>query len=879
VALFEGEDLVTITTPDGRTMQLPRSIARSLMPQAPAMQQIGQTPGPAPMGFADEPLATGPADPPSLTGGSLEQVQDPSMQLAPAPERVAPDEYKAAEVAIPAWQEAGATPGQTERGIAASNKAYDKKQNQQAAAQKAYQFSARGRMDSANTQQQNAFDAEQNAVLGASTVEAAAQDLLGEITGQHNERLSVLQDKKNAAALEGQRRLETKTAEKVALRKKIAGTKIDRTSDHPIINALGMALVNIGAAMNGDKSAPGLEIVWKAIDRKVAAQMADLDQMEKTYGMVRDELGDIKSATDRTLEMHAAMFAGEADKAKRHLEEVVAKSSSAKVKAQAKVYISQIDQRAAAEMMKSVQWGLDYDQKDRAEKGQNARHGASLHQADRHHNDDVALKREEMYLNYTKALAATKASGDESRYKLEQEMIKDNDQLGIVNPITKENLLTPKGMVLRKEASKLEEEAAALEKNADPAKAEAAATKAAMLREKAQIIRGNADMYHTVKGRNGDSADKLSNAYGAAQNITSLVDDIKGLAERSYVSTDAKRAAVQAKMQLLKLSLKEATQAGAWDKGLDTLMTSILGGDPTKGMDPDIMIGKLTDGLIGTASEGYKSRLDAVVDDMQNTVLLKVGGRKYGGTKEDMFFRKSAPANSPEAKASARMSQEKTPLEREADAQPSTASNVRDNIYAGPSKVAEILSFGKIKLDSTPRHEQLEKEAQNSGSVLRPGFSEKQATDFDTLVTSHKEGKRGAGNLLVAQVVNNANARPELAYATLKNLKQYAPELYKQASVAIPKDSKLAEQVDYEEKTQLGMARIETPMLIQQYYATGGTDPEINAHLARRATSGDKDALKVFRDKALNTRRDGTVAPPAAPPAGSASEAWQRGGR
>jgi hypothetical protein len=823
MALFEGEELVDITTPDGRTLKLPRSaIPSSMMPQA-AQAPAGPAPFAPPASPQQEAAAPTLPPPDAPQPGGVVEMGDPE---------VTPVVQMEPEI------------------VSANPKRVAKARATQAAAA----ASPTAKMAGAEQQTQNALGSEKTAIVDAANVDAAAQDVLAQAAQSHNERIDGFINDKARVAQERFEAEEQKFNQIGTLRKKIANTKIDRKADHPILAAISIALAGLGSAMQnrGTGQAPSntaLELFWKSLDRKVADQMADLDLMEKTYGMQKDELGDYKAMTGRKLEVYNGMIAGEADKAKRHLEEIIAKSASEKTRANAKILMAQIDQRAAGAHQDAVRWGLDYDQKERAEKNQQGRFYSQLKQADRHHNDNVQLKREDMYLDYQKALAAERARGSEASYKAKLEMIKDNETRGIRNTVTGDALLTPRGRAMMAEAEKLEAEAAKIEASKGPMGqlTDGASARANALRERAQIVRGDAQITEMVRHRDPTQAGRLADQYSTVQNMTTLVDEIKlmydkpGEGGKSYIYTTEGQQVIQAKTVEVLMSLKNAWALGVLSKQDATLIEKAMGGNnPIDGWTAGNLAEKV--GLqMGKDPNAFKAVLDSVVAGSQNEVYLKTRGSNFGGTKEELFYRQRPPETTPEGKAVTSMSKDKTPGER-AKAAEASGEGVKGAVATGVQKVF----YGTSPAEQAAQ-------AGESGSVKHLGLlSPQQGKDFDTLLNSYKAGNKRSGDLLVSTVLNNATARPELANAMLKNLKEHAGDLYAKASAGI-KGGPLAERLEYEEKNRIGAAQIPTPQLL---ISARVGDEESKKELARRATSGDKDAVRAVRELVLTRQRD-----------------------
>lgn len=833
MAIFQGEDLVDVTTPDGRTLKLPRSI----VPASMLPQQISTLPG-----AIESAPATTRAMTPGLTADAISGVGE-----LPGPDSVTGGEILDEGATVPDM--VPATPPRPDyqlgtidtEALARARGAQMKNEAKQNAARAAQGATPQGRQETARQAERSAAESEKQARDYAGGVEAAGLDMLADAQAQHNVDINRLLDKRDADAWAAFQQEESKRGEIEHARKAISNTKIDRKADHPILAAISIALADLGSAMKGQELGRSLDIFWKSLDRKVAAQMADLDLMEKTYGMQKDELAALKDKSGRKLELYNIMIGGEAEKAKRHLEEIGAKSASEKVRAGVKVMLAQIDQRIAESDTKALQWGLDYDFKEKAERNQQGRFYAGLRQADRHHADDVQLKREDMYLDWQKYLGNVKAQGNEAEYKAKLEMLKDNETRGIKSVVDKMPLMTKAGRAKMDQAAQLEAEAAQLEESskADPLtfSVKGGKDRVQLMREKAAQLRGEATLVDVVRARDPNQAGQISKKWAAAQGMMQVVDEINDLydqAGRGYIGRDKLQQELQAKMGLLSVKAKDAWQLGAWDKGSANLVAGIIGGDPTQGWDTGNIAYNF--GLqIGKDPEGFKNRLKAVTQSLEQDIENELSTNTSWDDKGELFARKTkVDPSTPAGKASADISKGKTPVE--------TAEGFRE---AGPASVV----VDRFRFQS---REDKARAAEEGGSLKYPGLqSGEQEQGFDKLLTSYKTGNVKDGDALVAKVTSEAVARPELAAALAHNLREHAPDLYVKMRAAVPKGSPLEGQLSYEEKTRIGAAQQPTPMLAQQVISTldqAGkvTDQEGWKELSRRAATGDPEAKRAI---------------------------------
>ena len=373
-------------------------------------------------------------------------------------------------------------------------------------------------------QQTSALDDQTTAVVDASNIEAAGQILIADEQAKRNAELDKLFVKRQQDAEADALAVEQKTAEYTKLRTKIGSTKVDRKADHPILAALGVALAGLGSAMKGESSNPALDIFWKAIDRKVAGQMEDLEQKGKALGFQREEISQLRESASNRLAMNNLMVAGEAEKAARHIEEVVSRTNSDVLKANGSKMAAEIRTRAADLTMTAVQAQMGHDQREKFQKQEMGYKYASLAENKRQHNDDMQFKREQLYADTMKAIAAEQAKGGAEAAKAYVEQRNKVEGRGIKNIATNEVLLTNKGKAMMSEADKLEAQAEAITAKGvlDPN----AQSRVQMMKDKASILRDNARVQEAVVGLESTQAGRIGSQYAAAQKVTYRAQDI-----------------------------------------------------------------------------------------------------------------------------------------------------------------------------------------------------------------------------------------------------------------------------------------------------------------------------------------------------------------
>ncbi len=794
MAIFQDEEMVSVTTPDGRVHTLPKSIVpASLMPQQIAPSGVPDSgtgipvPG-APVMRPDE--AATPALPAPDTGPIVEEgdpditpvtVMEPEV-IAANPKRVAKARAtQAARAASPAGQQAA-----------------DQARQEQAAGAVAETMYEQGDLQAA-----------EDAVVADSykTRNVKLNEL--ELTRQQDMQAELDAQDKKRGQIE-------------SMRSKIEKTKINREADHPVMAAIFAGLAGLGSAMKGEK-VDTLDILYRAIDRKVAAQEADLDRMAKVYGMSRDELAELKERSKSKLEFHNTLIAGETAKAIRHLEEITARSASEKTKANVKRMVAELQQRVVEKQTEAMRWGLDYAQKEKAERNQNNRFYADLGFRQRQHADNIQIDRERIAADLQKALAADKARGDESMFKFRMEMDKEARQLG-VRDMKGDLFLTPAGQQKMLQAEQLEKEAAALEQNPDPMARSIASGKIELLRQKAAIMRGDARSLDVVKAHNDTEAVTTSNMISSGQSVVQLVDGIKQLSDqagRGLISRDDMQVKLRAMFEQLKPGLKEAWQLGAWDKGSAGLVEKVIGADPTSEWNAGIL-GMAMQQKMYENPKAFQQGLDSIVEDLERKAQNKLIGLgvKFG-KGETVLRRSEAPAFSEDA---TKLSQARSSVELTKDAE---ARLDRGGPATSMYVLAESIRAGREMTTGEAKAAAADRATAGSQSTKYVGLSKDQESPFGNLIKRHKGGDAGATRELVDIATSYAEKRPDLARPVLSNLREHAPEAYRLARQAIRPDSELGQSLEQADKLEIGAASENPVVLINGVRNSIGRDGKI----------------------------------------------------
>lgn len=835
MALFEGEEMVNVTTPDGRVLTLPRSIVPA---SVLAQQQIGQgaLAPPAPIAPGVAPLPTTmplpEPGPESVTGGQL--PTEASQLLPPAAEPIQnrPD-FTLATI--------------DQEALVRQREAQIKQQAAKEKAAAARATTPMGKVEAATQEVEKAISEQEQAGVTAAHMEAAGlavqqaafEKRAGEIQA-NNEKLRA----ENEADLAAQRK---KLTEMEALKNKIANTKIDR--EIPWTNKLGAFLIGLGQTINKEKITTA-QVIFEAIDRKVAAQMEDLDRQKQILGFTKDELAELRTTTQSRLALRSVLSAGESEKAAKDMEALAARLNSDKAKANGQMFAAQLRERAATFTTDAAKYQLEYEQKEKFQKQQIGLGYANLAETRRAHMAGEQLDREKMYLDQQRALAEANARGGEAAMKAQLEMMKDNETRGIRNIATKQPLLTKAGREAVEQADVLEQQAAQIE--ADKTKDQLAFSmsggdeKVRQLREQASSLRGNALIANQVRASDPTQKGKITEQYAASQSMLQLIDEIKDLydkAGRGYVLTTPEQEALQTKTTLLALKGKAAYQLGAWDKGAERITERLTPLNPTSGWDVGVLGAALNRERIKNP-EGFKMRLDAIADGLTKDMDNVLSAGTNWDDKGQLFGRSTGPnLETPEAKASQALTQARTGTELSESA----------GKIGVAGKIARKIGY--------PFSSSATEEAERAQSVRYPKLSMEQEKPFDTLLQAYKKGSASAGDELVAKIVNSADSRPQLSVALLENLQQYAPDLYTKARAAMPSESKAAQKIGESEKSRIGAAQVPTNMLTTTVIGSINAEgkvldiPGFN-ELVQRADRGDKDAaraiLEIVRQSGAN---------------------------
>jgi len=776
MALFPGEDLVETTTPDGRTIRVPSSLAAAMGVQPPP-QAIGQTaPGPS---FGEVVAPAQPVPDPGMGGGApmgqLDQPPPITLPSQQAPEYTPPPVTPPpAEIAIP--QSIAQSP--------ASRAAAGLKPPQNAPPSPSPDDQLRGLSYGGIAQEQIAgLERSAEAGRAAAAAEAAQQEAFGQAYAQHEERTDKLFAAREKQAQEIQANLNRRTAEVETAITKLSNAKIDRGSDHPIINAIGIALAGLGQALDGQTGPnPAMVAMYAAIDRKVAGQMQDLDRQGKVIGLRKEQIETLRQqGADRIATTNMAL-AAENERAANHVKTLTARTSSPILKARGEqIYTdlmnrstefksAAVDKIHAADQQKAA-----LAQQERESQRQAGLGYANLAQRKFEFGQDLSFKREQLAAEQARALAAARAKGGEAGAKELAELQKENDTRGVsFGGKDSAPVLQPKGQAMLKEAAGLEEEAKKIKTSMGPL-TPAQDARVKMLEDKAAEIRGDATIRYQFRARDTAEAKAVSKTLSDTQTALTTIDEIKQLREANgpkWISSSDGEKYMRTKGGLLALTIKERYKLGTLDNGSVAYLDKLTGGDPTK-----VTVGDITS-LFGSEG-GPAANLDAIASSLETAAKNEIAAIPNAPDVTFQRYKPEDPAIKAINDADVAARQDKSTV-RQADQSGGGALTVAQNIFY-PFQAAR---------SEDDRQSRIENEA--SGKSQRPGLTEKQDKAVGQLLDAYKGGGKGKDAAEQRLLALATAADESLSTAAVGTLRRESPKLYRQALALLPDERKQA---------------------------------------------------------------------------------------
>jgi hypothetical protein len=554
MAMFSGET-TTITTPDGRTLVLPKEVAA---------QFPGLAPGPAPMPPPQALAPSGPVLPeetPAASPVPPPPIAPPAAQGPPQGPVTSPDQVPSG--GRPMAPRGPVTQPGPEQGTQPVTEAPARPIRTLDEAKQAAASASQG--------QERAMAGEEAAVQRSAQVEADTATKQGEILAARDAQTQKILEEKARIAAENHAALEAKMAARDAYAAKIANTKVDRSIDHPVLAAIGIALGGLGAAMQqkaygGAFHNQAFDAVMQGVKDKVAAQMADLDNQRAALAQMNVGIGEQRMLGQDRLTEESARLDGALQQAKQQVDTIATQMKAPGALAQADILKSKID----VEIQKNRESFADRSQAqlntEAALKQKAASEAAARSLQYKMHTETLQAQKEEKMAEVSaRLLAEGKASAAAKADKAAQTVLYD--------PRTREVMLTPQGQKKFAQADQIE--ALARQNPAVPAldyiktlRAQAKtddekkqidqlelrvktdpqfANKAA--HEYAAAIRDDARINDGVHAADPKVAERLKPKIKGAQDLTEQIDDVQKMLEGDPATWDREKwAGIATKM-------------------------------------------------------------------------------------------------------------------------------------------------------------------------------------------------------------------------------------------------------------------------------------------------------------------------------------------
>lgn len=771
MAMFSGQT-TTVTTPDGRTLVIPAEVAASLqgLPPQAGTQGLAQPgggglaplgvpsiagpgPGPAPDGSAPLPLPGGgaPSWGPADMAGLVAQTPPPDATAAP--------------VTTPAQVPHGGPRAQPRRGPTTEPGPDQGPQQVTPDAPPTNQQLAKLGIGGALQLENQGLDKEQAATRAAADVEGQTADQQGAVLKQRDiDTAAALQERARAAAAD-RAKLEQRMRDRDAYAAKLANTRIDRSVDHPVWTAIGMALSTIGTAMQNQQATlsaallghaapapvqnPAIAAMFGAIDRKVDAQMKELDIKRAGLAQMNLGIGDQRQVNaDRLSEIDARRDAA-LQQAKQSVETIVTQMKNPQAKANAELINSKIDEERGKLATTAV---------DRAQSQLNTEAAAKA--AAIQHAQTIAVTRRGQDIGYQIHKETIEATEREKMAQISAELLtkgdkdgaakaKDLSERGVWDPRTGDVQLTPAGQKKLENADKLE---ATARQQTDPALAEKQRQAAADLRTSARLNDG-------VLAPDKATADKIRPSLQASQEITDQIGiATKQLGADPSAFDREQWAGIATRLANIANTYQKTIGERISVKAFDQTMKHILE------FDPDSMFDRAASQK--RALESLRT-LKGIVADGANAEL------KGNGIKSNWV---------PVAMG-----------ENDTKFNPDARTAVEAGEAAKPNLRSQITSLGLVNLEDSAGNAQSAVEGEKGGQAGLPattvaalhGLAQRADQSSDADRARIVESLR---NPIEAGLKEGPGGRPSLAYGMLDVLRNENPRLYSEVVSQLPKE-------------------------------------------------------------------------------------------
>lgn len=791
MALFEGEELIDVDV-GGRLMRLPASVAAQLSLPPPPTQSVGineQTIG----GAIGNPTLPPPPPPPKKIGpipGSEMETRAESTAQAPLPQDM-PNSVLGPE--SPVNPDPNATSPSGGDYIAGSGPAVAKDMKARASekasappSQKADPLA--GGYGGAYEDQLRANRMQQETAINTADAQARGQEAAAGVLGDRNREIDKLFADREKQAQADLADIQKRVASYDAAAKKYADTKVDRKVDHPVMAAVGILMSAIGMGMmgKGDQENPAVKALYQAIDRKVAGQMADLEQKGKVLGFQKEAIENMRVQAKDQLAFKNLMIAGESERAARYMEELAAKTQSDVIRAQALEGAAGLRARAADLKMAAVdkQTDSNHKERDRSQRDMENKRNVGLGYANlkenrRQFDDTLKDKKEERDKQLAVAMMEADKAGDKVRAELFGKAAQENNEKGLGDK-NGDYLLQPEGKKIFAEADKLEKKADEVAKK-NPAAADTMRLKARQMRT--EVLTDSANGVFRLPS--GEAKMKFVEKISSMQKVNDLVKDIKDLYAtegKSFHKTTAGQQVISSKYVALLMAEKNIDQLGVLSKTDVALMVQKLGADPTK-WDASQAASFLTDEIIGKDPDGFIKVLDGRVGDVKKDMSKQLRTAGFRGNPTELFDDSdNLPTETEAGKEYKNIYKDKSVNDqntgasrdayREADqGKLYSTSSVKQNVKDTGAVLKQFVQRGVFGGDD---QNAIDNQSEFPGSAL----TKDAAASADRLIALAKTGNEDAKKLLL-QGANNKN-KPDHAGAIQHRLREQLPDLYNQ---------------------------------------------------------------------------------------------------
>lgn len=567
---------------------------------------------------------------------------------------------------------------------------------------------------------------------------------------------------------------------------------------------IAMALSSIGNALHGKNGPdPVIGMLDDAIKEDVAHQMDTRDQLRNKAGRMGQERDNLERFSGDRFAQEQYLLAQKYTMAARQVETAGAKFGTEQAKAKTQAIAAGYYDKAAEAGQKAAEFATtDQRTKEkiaedkRAAQAQvglgyytanQANRRADLQLAEDKRWHDIQNEKDKQEMDLKAQLGALKSAGKDPEFQLKLE--KENDEHGVVNPVTGKFFVNGAGLAKMSEATRLTDAAKDDREKASRLEGDEKAKLLASADKADQAARTLVDdaQHNDVLRTSSTGKQKVGELVANTQGALTLIDEIKALrkdAGPKWLTTSAGQQAMQSKGGLLQLMIKETYQLGALDKGSQEVADKITGGDASKFTLGDVST------VLGAA--GTDAKLEALAESLANRGQLALGS--VGVEPGTFKFQRLTHEEAPEVKAKAGLLGEKTPgevIEREQAGGGRIGLDMADNIAN-----IQARADGRPGSVQSPAIDR----AQANESLKYPGLSIDQEPHMDVLLKQAKadgDPGRNARAQLVSTVADQWTTKPDLARSVLNNLRDKSPELYKEAVSKLPAaDREVVESVD-----------------------------------------------------------------------------------